>query len=266
MKTIFLFLLVLFGLSACNNTSTYEKHPEFKTYFDEYQVEGSFLLYSFHDKKTIVYNEKRCAQGFLPASTFKILNTLIGLETGIIPDNNFVIPWDSVPRQIPVWNRDHNLSSAFQNSVVPWYQELARRIGFETMDRQVKVADFGNMDVQQDNIDLFWLSGKSRITSFEQLDFQKRFIQEKLPFSEQDIDLVKNIMILDQTPEYILSGKTGWAVMKNKNIGWLVGYLEKEGKIYAYVINVESADEDSTLFRKSRLEIVRKIFKHLSLV
>lgn len=262
-QQIYILFMMIILLNSCSKTI---HHPEFQNYFNEYKVTGCFLLYDFQTDKTLVYNEERCSQGFLPASTFKILNTLTGLETGIITGEDFVIPWDSVPRQIPVWNRDHNLKSAFQNSVVPWYQELARRIGVEKMQYHVSQANFGKMDIQEDNIDLFWLTGNSRITPYEQLDFQKRLIRDELPFQQKNINLVKKIMIIEESPEYVFRGKTGWAVMDDKNIGWLVGYLERGNNMYAYVINVESADEDSALFQKSRKEIVLKIFKDLSLL
>ena len=263
---LYLCTFLTLALSGCSNRDLTEYHPEFEKFFTEYQVNGCFLMYNFQSGKTLVYNQERCSQGFLPASTFKILNTLTGLETGIITGEDFVIPWDSIPRQVPVWNQDHNLISAFQNSVVPWYQELARRIGTKRMQFHVSQASFGKMDINNDNIDLFWLTGNSRITAFEQLDFQKRLILNELPFQQKNIDLVKKIMILEETPEYIFRGKTGWAVMDDKNIGWLVGYLEKGKNKYAYVINVESADEDTKLFQKSRMEITLKIFKELSLL
>lgn len=266
MKLILLVFIVPFLAIGCFYQNNTEEHKEFSTYFKEYEVEGCFIAFDLQKNKTIIYNEPRCKQGFLPASTFKILNSLIGLETGIITNKNFVIPWDSINRQIPAWNRNHTLVSAFQNSVVPWYQELARRIGVNSMNQFISQVEFGEMDIAEENIDLFWLVGNSRISPTEQLDFQKRLINNEIPFSEKNIALVKEIMILEETPEYTLRGKTGWAVMDNTNIGWLVGYLEKDNNKYAYVINVESDDEDTTLFRKSRMEIVRKIFKQLSLM
>lgn len=266
MRLTFLIFIIPFIFINCSPKPIVEEHPEFESFFKEYQVEGSFMLYDFKEKKTIIFNHQLCNEGFLPASTFKLVNTLVGLETGIITGEQFVIPWDSVSRQIPSWNRDHNVQSAFQNSVVPWYQELARRIGYEQMQHWVSQSQFGDMDVHKENIDLFWLAGESKITPKQQLDFQKRLINNELPFAQENIDFVKKIMILEKTPEYIFRGKTGWAVMNDKNIGWLVGYLEKESNIYAFVINVESGDEDVTLFRESRMNIVRKIFKTLSLM
>ena len=122
------------------------------------------------------------------------------------------------------------------------------------------------MDIHEENIDLFWLTGNSRITPLQQLEFQKRLILNDIPFKQENIDLLKKIMILEETPEYTFRGKTGWAVMDNKNIGWLVGYFEIDEKIYAYVINVESEEEDSGQFSSSRIEIVKKIFKQLALI
>jgi beta-lactamase class D len=266
MKVYKLLFILLITISACTLKNKEEYHPEFKAHFDTYEVNGSFLLYDFQKHKTLVYNKERCNQGFLPASTFKIANTLVGLEIGIITDENFVIPWDSIPRQIPIWNKDHQLKSAFQNSVVPWYQELARRIGTANMKHWIAKAQYGTMDITDENTDLFWLTGNSRISPYEQLDFQKRLVRNELPFREEHHKLVKKIMILESTPTYTFRGKTGWAVMENKNIGWLVGYLEKGDNKYAYVLNVESENEDSILFQKSRTEIVRHIFKALSLI
>jgi len=266
MKPYHILFLIPFLFLNCRPKTKVQYHPEFETYFKEYQVDGSFLLFDFVKNKTLVYNENRSNEGYLPASTFKIVHTLIGLETGIITGADFVIPWDSVSRQIPAWNKDHKVQSAFQNSVVPWYQELARRIGYVKMQHWVTKTEFGEMDIHKENVDLFWLAGESRITPLQQLDFQKRFINNEIPFSKKDIDFVKEIMIFEETPAYILRGKTGWAVMNNKNIGWLVGYLENDSGKYAYVLHVESADEDVTLFQKSRKEITFKILKQLSLM
>ena len=140
MRRILILITFFAFINACSEKPNTEIHPEFKTYFDDFKVEGCFLLYDFQEDKTIIYNPERCELGFLPASTFKMVNTLIGLDNNIITGEDFVVPWDSVNRQIPVWNKEHNLASAFKYSVVPWYQELARQIGVETMEAGVEKA------------------------------------------------------------------------------------------------------------------------------
>ncbi|NQU86274.1 MAG: class D beta-lactamase [Mariniphaga sp.] len=209
---------------------------------------------------------ERCNKSFLPASTFKILNSLIGLETDIITDENFIIPWDSITRQVPAWNQEHIMASAFSNSVVPWYQELARRIGVERMTLWVNKAGFGKMEISKESLDHFWLYGNSRITPLQQMEFLEKFITNELPFSEKSMETVKKIFVIEKNDRYILKGKTGWATMDEKNIGWFVGYLVKGNSKYIYVLNVESENEDTTLFIKSREGITRNILKYLTLM
>ena len=261
----FLLLSVILPSLFFHSSEKIHIRDDFKPYFDEYGVEGSFLLYDMQSQETTAYNYERCKEAFLPASSFKILNSLIGLETGVVPDENFIIPWDSVIRQVPAWNRDHTMASAFRNSVVPWYQELARRIGLARMKEWVAKSDYGKMDINQENLDRFWLVGNSRISPLEQMDFLKRLVKNQLPFSAHSIETVKKIMILEQNEKGIFRGKTGWAHVDGNNIGWFVGYLEKGSNTYIFVLNVESDNEDTTLFSKSREGITRKILHKLNL-
>ncbi|MFN3343993.1 MAG: penicillin-binding transpeptidase domain-containing protein, partial [Flavobacteriales bacterium] len=117
-QTILLLTIAVFGLTACKQRQTTEIRDDFKKYYDQFNVDGSFVLYDPQTDKYIFYNQDQFEQTFLPASTFKIFNSLIGLETGVIKDENFVIPWDSVTRQNPNWNTDHDLKTAFKNSTV----------------------------------------------------------------------------------------------------------------------------------------------------
>lgn len=239
---------------------------DFKPFFDKYEVEGSFLLFDLQKSEYMAYNYARCHESFLPASTFKILNSLIGLENGIITDENFVIPWDSIVRENVSWNRNHTLASAFKNSVVPWYRELAQRIGTKQMIDCVKKVGYGNMDISNETLDHFWLSGNSRITAIQQMEFLKKFVNNERPFSERTMEIVRKIFIVEENNKYIFRGKTGWATMENKNIGWYIGYLEKEGNKYLFVLNIETANQDTTLFQKSREGITREILGYLKLM
>ena len=61
------------------------------------------------------------------------------------------------------------------------------------------------------------------------------------------MQIVKNILVLDSTAAYKLSGKTGWGIMHDEltegkflNIGWFVGYVEKGDNAYFFATNIES--------------------------
>ena len=259
-------LFLLTGIGSCTMQPAKDVPPNFQPFFEEYGVQGCFLLYDLNNDLYQIYNSRRCEEGFLPASTFKILNALIALETGVVTDENTVIPWDSIVRTEEAWNRAHTLASAIQYSAVPYFQEVARQIGPERMKEYIDDSDFGRMDITKETIDRFWLWGDSRITPWEQMNFIIHFFNNQLPFSTENIDLVKKMIILKQTDKWIFSGKTGMTVQDGKNIGWQVGYHEENGNTWLYVCNVESGQDNSAKFRESRRGITEKVFKSMGLM
>jgi beta-lactamase class D len=215
-----------------------EVDPELGEYFQG--AAGAFVLYDLNANRYVRYDPERCATRFLPASTFKIMNSLIGLETGVIPDQNYVIPWDGTRYDIVSWNQDQSLSTAIRDSVVWYYQELARRAGKERMQSFVTAAGYGNGDISG-RIDSFWLDGELRISADEQVEFLKRLYRGDLPFSRRSMDIVKEILVQELTDSYRLSGKTGSVQRVPPQVGWFVGYLETKGNVYVFALNYTSA-------------------------
>lgn len=263
-QTVLLLTVAVFGLIAFKHKQATEVRADFKKYYDQFNVEGSFTLYDPQADKFVIYNQDQIKQTFSPASTFKICNSLIGLETGVIKDENFVIPWDSVTRQNPTWNRDHDLKTAFKNSTVWYYQELARRVGVQQMKYWLDKANYGNADTSG-GIDKFWLTGGLRISPKQQIEFLKRLHDNQLPFSQRSVEIVKNIMITKNTRDYVVRAKTGWGGQDNKDVGWYVGYLETKGKVYYFVNCIQSADLNNKDFAKARIDIVYLILDELKL-
>lgn len=258
-------LCFIFLINA--STPTVVENKTWKKYFDRQEVKGSFLLYDLRKDQFTVYNPKRAAKGYLPASTFKIFNSLVGLETGAV-DTNVLIRWDGVRRWNADWNRDMRLKTAFQLSCVPCYQQIARKVGVERMKEWLQKANYGKMDVQASNIDTFWLTGNSRISQYEQVDFLKRLYKNELPFSKNTMEQLKNIMILDRAEGYVLRAKTGWTEQNKMNIGWYVGYLEKGEDVYFFALNMEKKvrKRGSGNFGPARRDITDKILKELGIL
>ena len=86
--------------------------------FQDLGVNGSIVIYDKNNQRFYEHNPSRNATSFFPGSTFKILNALISLETGVIPNDVAVLTWDGSPRDLPAWNRDTNLRQAFKDSTV----------------------------------------------------------------------------------------------------------------------------------------------------
>ena len=235
-----------------------EVRPELERNFQGFK--GAFVLYDLQNNRYIRYNPERCAERFIPASTFKIMNSLIGLETGVIPDADYVIKWDGAQNEIPAWNQDHTLRTAIQNSVVWYYQELARRVGEKRMQEYVDAAHYGNKDISG-KIDTFWLEGGLRISANEQVEFLKRLYKGELPFSQRSMNTVKEILALEKTETSQLSGKTGSAQRVSPPASWFVGYLETKGNVYFFATNIEGLDGTGDKAR----EIAQNILHDLGL-
>lgn len=238
--------------------------------FDRASVSGTFTMLNDQTGNFVRYNPKRAATRYLPASTFKIPNSLIALETKVATGPDFLIKWDPNrnPQQSwwpPIWAKDHTMRTALPNSVVWYYQEIARRVGQGRMQSFVNRFGYGNWDISG-GIDQFWLTGGLRISADEQVDFLRRFYKGHLGVSNTTTQTVKDLLVLEQTPQYRLSGKSGWAGLGEASapqLGWLVGYLERDGNVYFFAMNIDIKKNKDAV---ARLVITKAIFHELGLL
>ena len=266
MRFLPVFALLLAGFQSLAQAIT---ERDFKKHFDVHGVRGSFLLYDLKADTFIAYDPARCREGFLPASTFKIPNTLIGLETGLLSDTNYVFKWDGKPRWLNEWEADLTLSQAMRFSCLPCYQQLARQVGAVRYQQWLVKLNYGKMDVGVANVDSFWVAGRSRITQFQQVEFLKRLYLGQLPVSQRSMDLTKAIILLKKAPEYTLRGKTGMsnsdAVNRRYN-GWFVGWLERGGNAYVFALNADYEGPGSSGFVPVRRAIAEAILREMGLM
>jgi len=240
---------------------------DFRQILDSANVSGSILAYDPQANTTYSNDFQRCDKGYLPASTFKIPNSIIALETGVVENDSTLFKWDGEKRRLPVWEQDLIFRDAFQFSCVPCYQEIARKIGVERMKEYVAKLNYGNMVVDSATIDLFWLEGESTITMNQQLDFLKRFYYSELHISKRTYEIMKRLMLIESNDSWKFSGKTGWTIRNGNNIGWFVGYLEKGNKVYFIVTNIEPNEAfNMDLFPKIRTQISLGAFRKLGLI
>ena len=99
MKGYFIAIVcVIFLGCSGNNVNT---DDSLEKYFTENKVSGCFALLDNGTGEFTVYNLSRYRDSsYLPASTFKIVNSLIGLQTGKISDDSMVIKWDGITRPV----------------------------------------------------------------------------------------------------------------------------------------------------------------------
>jgi beta-lactamase class D len=83
---------------------------------------GTFVMIDVTTGARWVHNPELAAGKLSPCSTFKIWNTLIGAETGLLTaPGQAIYRWDGVERFLPDWNKDLTLADALGQFNLGWF-------------------------------------------------------------------------------------------------------------------------------------------------
>ena len=201
-------------------------------------VTGTFVVYDATAKRLIGHDRDRADTRFVPASTFKIPNTLIGLSVGAAKNVDEILPYGGKPQPLKAWERNMSLRDAIVLSNVPIYQELAQRIGLARMRDGVAKLHFGNETIGAD-VARFWLDGPLQISAVEQTQFLAQLAQDALPLPKPLQERVREVIRIERGDNWTLYGKTGWVNAPNAGVGWWVGWVEKGPRVYAFAVNID---------------------------
>ncbi len=189
-------------------------------------------------------NKKRASQRLSPFSTFKITNSLIGLELGLIKNIDQTLTYDKkkYPSQAwwpQVWKlSQYNLSSAFEYSMVPIYRQLANDIGETDMQNYVDHFTYGNQDISS-QLDNFWLNGSLKISALEQVHFLQRVYHNQFNLKAESLTALKAVMLVKEIGDTKIYAKTGAGkVADGSMLGWYVGFVENSQGVYFFAFNV----------------------------
>jgi len=233
------FLTILFTVFTVQCfASNWEESPEVTGLFNNAGVTGTFVLYDASSGNFIGHEQKRAKLRFVPASTFKILNSLIGLSAEAVQSVDEVIPYGGEEQPFEVWEKDMGLREAIAISNVPIYQELARRVGLERMQEYVTNIGYGNAHIGS-SVDTFWLEGPLKISAQEQAVFLASLAQGILPITDDIQESAREIVLLEQGDNWQLYGKTGWENAPETGVGWWVGWVVKDDHIYSFALNID---------------------------
>lgn len=254
--TIALWLLVQ------SNALAWEDSAAISELFHEQNIEGTFVLYDVQTQRLVRHAQERAHTRYIPASTFKIPHTLIGLTVGVVANVDQVLPYGGGKQAFASWERDMPLREAITLSNVPVYQGMARRIGLQKMRDTLAFLDYGSGDIGS-VVDQFWLTRPLEISAVEQAHFLVRLAADELPVPPQHQRSTREILLLEQSEGWKLYGKTGWQNAPDPGIGWWVGWVEKEGQIYSFALNIDmrSAEDAAT-----RLELGRASLRALGIL
>lgn len=270
MKTLILLpLLSCLSLTACSlpvsNSSSQitstQSIPAIAKLFDQAQSSGVLVIQRGQQIQVYGNDLNRANTEYVPASTFKMLNALIGLQHGKATTNE-IFKWNGKKRSFAAWEKDMTLGQAMQASAVPVYQELARRIGLELMQQEVQRIQFGNQQIGQ-HIDNFWLVGPLKITPEQEVEFISALAREQLAFDPRVQQQVKTMLLLQERQAYRLYAKSGWGMDVEPQVGWLTGWVETpQDEIVAFSLNMQM---QSNMDPAIRLKILQQALAELGL-
>ena len=231
-------------------------------------LRGALVVIECSSGHTMTYCPDVAATPVPPCSTFKIVNALIGLESGIISSTDAQFyKWDGIERAIPAWNHDLTLQEAFQASCVPAFQNLARQIGPERMQSWIDKIRYGNRDISA-GCDVFWLPFKGRdtimISPVQQAGLMQRIVSGEIPFSKASLETLKKLMFIKKTAKGGLYGKTGSGTDASDVfvLGWFVGYVESNERTYAFACVAQGKN----VMSKNARAIVETVFEKKGLL
>ncbi|WP_416202345.1 class D beta-lactamase [Acinetobacter sp. ANC 4470] len=228
--------------------------------FDEAGKHAVFVTFDGQNYHSYGNDLQRAKNSYIPASTFKILNALIGLQHKKVT-NTEVFKWNGEKRSFPAWEKDMTLAQAMQLSAVPVYQQLARRIGLDLMRKEIKNVQYGNQKIGQ-QFDRFWLDGPLTITPEQEAKFAYQLATKQLPFDATVQQQVKDMLYIERRGDVKLYAKSGWGSPKSQpQVGWYTGWVEQpNGKITAFSLNMQMQDGDDVGERKQlTLDILDKL-------
>ncbi len=260
-KTLIIILTVL-------ATNTFGQ-TNFQKYFDSLGLTGSTTIYDYKNKRWIFTDNQDAETATLPASTFKIPNSLLALEFKAVQDENEILEWDGEQKLhlgnvVNSWNKDTDLKNAFKNSAIWFYVEVAKRIGRQRYQKTLSQCEYGNDNFSEQGAD-FWNYGEFAITPQNQIEFLIKLYDNNLPFSKQTIEKVKDIMISEKTDNYLYRDKTGWTRKNGIDIGWWVGYVETKDNVYFFATRLlKEVGDNNPNFLKGRKEITKQILSEIA--
>ena len=247
MPLIIVFLIV---------SSMQAQELDLSAYFQDYS--GAMVIFNEKSGEIFRYNPEQCARRFPPCSTFKIPNSAIGMEVGVLTGPDHLFKWDGKKRFYDAWNKDLTLAEAISVSAVWYYQKLAKQVGRDRMSEYVNRFKYGNRDISGD-ITTFWLGSPLEITANEQIEFLYSLFNNHFNLKQSTLVNLKSIMRQKETATGTLYGKTGSNMTDNGDwvLGWFVGFVDVNTTRYYFASNITGGEKPmGTLAKKITIQVL----------
>lgn len=265
-------MTILFTFSS----SAQKKDLGLSYLLEQEDIDGVMLFYDEKSKRYKTTSKMLSRRHTLPGSTFKIINSLLLLELGIIKGPDHMLKWEGKQNRyrgqiVEAWNKDTDMKEAFKNSTVWYYSEMSRDIPLGVYRDLLRECKYGALTSREKrNLDFWNYGSRLRIEPKHQIKLLKQLANNELPFEDKHQETVKELMVERKTADYTLRGKTGLAqnyhnsILGDRWYGWYVGYVETEDNLYYFATRlIEQAGKERDDFLKLRRELTYKGLRHL---
>ncbi len=233
-------------------TDTIDETNNIVDYSEYFQgISGCAVIYDEPANAYYFYNKEQCEIEVSPLSTFKIVSALIGLEKGVLTNENTTMEYSGMEYPVENWNGDLTLKEAFDSSCVWYFRQVIDKVGQKDIIEILNELHYGNCDISEWNgsnvnslaeLNGFWIESSLKISPIQQVQMLSYIFSSDNSFSIEHLEILKNVMYVTEFEDGGLYGKTGSAT---EGMAWFVGFTEKneERRYFAiYLDDVSNKD------------------------
>ena len=127
--------------------------------------------------------------------------------------------------------QDLTLEEAFQKSCIWYFRKVIDSIGKDKIQEELNGLQYGNCDISEWNgsninpmemLNGFWLDSSLKISPVEQVEVLSRIFEGYSYYDSRNIEILKRIMLVEETDSQKIYGKTG----SGNGEAWFVGFSE----------------------------------------
>lgn len=217
-------------------------------------IKGCAVIYNPIENTCYFYNEDLAKQEASPYSTFKIISALAGIHNNVIKDETSTMNYNGTQYPNLEWNKNLTLKEAFQTSCIWYFRQVVNAVGKNEIQNELNELDYGNKDISEwegsninpyEELNGFWLNSSLKLSPLQQAKVLEKIFDGQSIYSSQEIETVKEIMLIQNDETQKIYGKTGSG---SNGESWFVGFIQtNDQRIYlaTYLSDLSKSGEIS---------------------
>ncbi len=268
--------IIFTGCAGSIDAIKQEQEADYGSYFQD--IEGTAVFYSTIEQKYYIYNKDLAERPSSPCSSFKIISCLMGLESGAIDPSNSTLQWDGKNYPLNDWNKDLDYRQAFKASGIWYFRKIIDFMGEDYVQNTLETLNYGNCDISEwegslnnilfpdyknwKELNGFWQESSLEISPRQQVDVMKKIFEDKNAFSQENLNLMKEVMLTDNGDSSIkIYGKTGSGIKDDDWVdAWFVGMFENKGGTTYFAIRLNQPDARGPKAKEVAINIINGEF------